>query len=850
MAQDPAPVKTSFINSRAGVVAGLSLALAWGRGLAADPARWEFEGSLAAAAVGGTLGVGFSPPATTAQWAYSTGTIGGLSARFATFTRGTFFRVTHGLGANGGGQRLNQYTLILDVQFPSRPARWAALMQTNPSNTDDGDWFINPAGGVGISGVYGGWVPVGEWHRLALAVDLVAGTFRSYVDGVPVQTLTVSGLDGRFSLGPEFLLFADQDGENAGGWVNSLQVRPEVLGDATLALLGGPEAGGIPFEETPPGNPLFGTPLQVNGGFESMFSGWSVAEGRPAVLGTGTAKGTPHGGSRFLHGGTGRPGNAVVRQLIPLDGFSEVELAGAWVEADGWLRNGYPAGTFDDQVHYRLGFLDRDGRELSSVRSLLAADQVWLQRKVLAAIPAGTRVLRLDVIGRHRRDDDNDSMADDLQVRVVPGRTIPAPVLTKRPMLQGVQADSMTLLWETDHNLTAPSVEWGRADVSQRVERQVETIQVDASHHVHRVTLRGLEEETEYVYRVRNGPTTSATYRFRTAPRPGTPFVTAWWGDSHSGTTMLRRHVGNLLRHAPDLICVAGDMVNNGNSVNEWHDYWFKPLEHQDAAQTTPVVFARGNHDGEHALAYAYSALPGNESWYAFTYGNTRFLFLDSEADGSVSPEQLVWLRAELFRPETVRAAFRIVCFHKPPWSQFWNGGGHTQEPFVITEWVPLFRSRGVDLVICGHEHAYTRGALNGVTYVVSGGGGGVLDTERVANWGHIKVEYSRYHYDILSVDGRHLTWQTFDDGNQLLDEFVLVSRAPEIGIEPAPGGGFRLRVDGRPGLRYRIESSPTFDGTATTWSAEGEVLGANVPVYWTLPTGEAARVLRVQSLP
>jgi 3',5'-cyclic AMP phosphodiesterase CpdA len=101
----------------------------------------------------------------------------------------------------------------------------------------------------------------------------------------------------------------------------------------------------------------------------------------------------------------------------------------------------------------------------------------------------------------------------------------------------------------------------------------------------------------------------------------------------------LAQHVTHLLAHAPNMICVAGDMVNSGNLLSEWHDYWFKPLETLHAAQTTPVIYARGNHDGEHALAYAYSTLPGNEAWFAFDYGNTRFIFLDSEVDTSGSPE-------------------------------------------------------------------------------------------------------------------------------------------------------------------------------------------------------------------
>jgi len=49
----------------------------------------------------------------------------------------------------------------------------------------------------------------------------------------------------------------------------------------------------------------------------------------------------------------------------------------------------------------------------------------------------------------------------------------------------------------------------------------------------------------------------------------------------------------------------------------------------------------------------------------------------------------------------------------------------------VRNDWVPLFQQYHVDVVLSGHSHCYNRGATNGVTYLVVGGGG-TLDTERV----------------------------------------------------------------------------------------------------------------------
>jgi 3',5'-cyclic AMP phosphodiesterase CpdA len=773
--------------------------------------HWEFNGSLLPSGGGSNLVAGAALPATAPDVSFTDATINGGTAQVAAFTRGTFFRLTHQLPPNGGGSWLNDYTLIMDVMFPDRPTGWAALFQTSPANANDGDWFINPSQGLGISGIYGGLVEDGVWHRLALVVSASEGTLTSYINGTQVQQIPSITLDGRWSLDSSALLFADENQENAAGFVNSVQIRDVALLSSHIAALGGPTPGGIPVVNftNPPAFP-FGLELQTNGGFESMLSQWQTILGQPRVLGATDGKGSPHSGLRFFHGGSG--GNAIVSQEIDLIavGFTVTQLdSGVSLDAEAWLRNWYAAGVFDDQVYCRVAFLDASRNELSSVRCIVAADNLWLWRPLTAFLPAGTRFLRVEIIGNHRRDLDNDSMADDIRVRLRQGAPV-TPHITKLPMLQDIRPEAMTLIWETDANLAPHAVDWGVSNVTENALTRIESLEIDATHFVQRATITGLQRATRYVYRVRSGDAVTPVYSFRTAPERETPFAVAWWGDNHHGTNILRTHVANLLAHGPDFIAVAGDMVNNGNVMFEWHDYWFKPLEHLNCAQTIPVIFARGNHDGEHALAYAYSALPNNEAWFAFDYGNTRFIFLDSEVTTADSPQQLAWLKQELARPEARRAMFRVVCFHRPPWVNLWNGGGYTGEFFVRNDWVPLFETNNVDIVISGHAHNYNRGASNGVTYVISGGGGGVLDVERVANWPLFTVEYSRYHFDLMEVDNDVLTWQTYDNNNQLIDQFTLRSKNPSLfwNLGTPAGNTAPLFIYGRSGTSYILERS------------------------------------------
>src|SRR6185436_5764649 len=148
---------------------------------------YDFNGNLNPSSSGSTLATGFAPPAVSPSVTFSDVMINGGTAQVASFSRGTWFSLSHGLGANGGGSLLDQYTLIFDVMFPSRPSGWAVLYQISAANNNDGEWFVNPSQGLGISGNYGGTVADGTWNRLALVVNNLTGTFTSYINGTQVQ---------------------------------------------------------------------------------------------------------------------------------------------------------------------------------------------------------------------------------------------------------------------------------------------------------------------------------------------------------------------------------------------------------------------------------------------------------------------------------------------------------------------------------------------------------------------------------------------------------------------------------------------------------------------------------------
>src|SRR5436853_105425 len=123
------------------VLVGLFIAFSSHAG-AAGIEQWDFNGTLASSTGGSNLLLGAAAPASSPDLTFTSVTIGGQTAQAASFSRGTYFRLTHRLGANAGGAYLSAYTLIMDVMFPSRPNGWAVLWQTDPNNSpgNDGDW--------------------------------------------------------------------------------------------------------------------------------------------------------------------------------------------------------------------------------------------------------------------------------------------------------------------------------------------------------------------------------------------------------------------------------------------------------------------------------------------------------------------------------------------------------------------------------------------------------------------------------------------------------------------------------------------------------------------------------------
>lgn len=169
-----------------------------------------------------------------------------------------------------------------------------------------------------------------------------------------------------------------------------------------------------------------------------------------------------------------------------------------------------------------------------------------------------------------------------------------------------------------------------------------------------------------------------------------------------------------------------------------------------------------GNHDvlGESTA----SVLGAEERYYTWTEGPAQFFMLDSNQ--ASDPAQQQWLTTEL---QGSQSPVKVAVFHHPPLT----AGLHSPDEQVLTNWVPLFEEYGVDLVLNGHSHAYEHSELNGVHYVVTGGGGAPV-FPCVSDHVRLKTCLAVHHFLMVEVGDDSLAVQALDTSGRVVDHFEI----------------------------------------------------------------------------
>ncbi|MFA6318987.1 MAG: metallophosphoesterase [Elusimicrobiota bacterium] len=221
-------------------------------------------------------------------------------------------------------------------------------------------------------------------------------------------------------------------------------------------------------------------------------------------------------------------------------------------------------------------------------------------------------------------------------------------------------------------------------------------------------------------------------------PEPKTSFRFAVIGDAEPGrfpwqrvfapTDGFRKLVERVQGMNADFMLQLGDIVSKGVEGN-----YLKLVEFLNAEVRVPLMVAPGNHDRSQPNGDADKRLFTElfrKLDCSFDYNGWRFIVLDS-SDRRLTPEQLAWLSRQLLTDLPV-----LVFTHVPPGylrgvlvsafeEKSYNMSGFFDEGSA--DFRKLVEAAKVRRVYLGHIHALGTAEIDGVRYVLTGGGGSPL---------------------------------------------------------------------------------------------------------------------------
>ncbi len=240
-----------------------------------------------------------------------------------------------------------------------------------------------------------------------------------------------------------------------------------------------------------------------------------------------------------------------------------------------------------------------------------------------------------------------------------------------------------------------------------------------------RATFSGLQENTEYAYRVGAEGSWSPTYRFRTQAFDG-DFEFLFVGDPQIGAS------GNAASDSagwadtlkvataayPDaeLLFSAGDQVEHANSEPQY-DAFLAP----EQLRSLPLVATNGNHDvGSKAYeqhfpvpnldpaAGAAGSATASGGNYWFRHKDVLFVNINSNSRDHASHE--AFLR-KVVAEQGGSARWKVLAFHH----SIYSVAAHTADRDILERRAALpsvISELGFDTVLMGHDHSYTRSYL------------------------------------------------------------------------------------------------------------------------------------------
>lgn len=233
-----------------------------------------------------------------------------------------------------------------------------------------------------------------------------------------------------------------------------------------------------------------------------------------------------------------------------------------------------------------------------------------------------------------------------------------------------------------------------------------------------KVSVKNLEESTEYVYRIGDGTEEnwSPVYNYTTGNPDKFGFVfvgdpQVGYADTNAEAQAWGSTITKALNRLPDtrFVMSAGDQVQKNNIA--LYNAFFSP----EILRSLPIAPAMGNHEAgathfslhfnlPNITQYGKTGTGGEDGDYYFNYGNTLFMVLNT--NNMYSAEHTAFMReAVKANPDT---KWKVLMFHHSIYSTTDHYTGAYVSRF-IEGMVPTIDDLGIDIVLMGHDHVYVR---------------------------------------------------------------------------------------------------------------------------------------------
>ena len=316
--------------------------------------------------------------------------------------------------------------------------------------------------------------------------------------------------------------------------------------------------------------------------------------------------------------------------------------------------------------------------------------------------------------------------------------------LSKQVYVQQLGTDSVRLRFETreDVALTVVITDPSGTETVLEAERDAQELEYEWNtiadnenvegngdepglHVLHTVTLTGLQRGGTYTWELRRRGGQVETGQFLVSPPAGTAFRFGWLADTMAVNTTVTME--QLAAEQPQLMLHGGDLVYQSHPYDTWVDWSIAMKALTALGSFMPTC---GNHEfeGQDEITVMYDRLYGGQAesdkrWFAFTFGSVRFVAYDSESPDREGLED--WLEADLAAAAADPDVQHIVVYmHRPMYTlgPYWRENADSRDGLHA-----VFVQHGVTMVLAGHSHAYERFEVDGIAYVVDGGGGALL---------------------------------------------------------------------------------------------------------------------------